>query len=563
MAYHGMIYIKEGSSFNNGPVYHDGDTIKWGIKQSIGTFSSTTVGFGVPLTASLPVAFGIFADDNGAALGSGVLMRAIRGRTLLTYTGGNREQEVASVIGQVVSYQGTNRHNMCGVMGSYEVNTSLTVDGQAWSTDPWIQAAVIGRVGAGSAITTINSNAVLAGVAAMSNTTSFAANNGWYTAFFAGKWSGTTKWDYAFAADPIGCNKGIHIGSVASTVGSALALGETYHTGNFFGGDDNNTSVGSGTHLSTVRVRTLLTYTSGNREQEVSSLRGQLVSKSGTNRHNMCAVLGSYEVNTGLTVDGQAPATDPWVQAAVMGRVGAGTNITTVNANGRLSALAAMSGTVSFTAQNGVYAGLYVGHWATCTDFSHGVYVESDTTAVGVYVGDTTGNSIQVANTNLTAGDSYSGVRVAVTAAACTNAYGLAGYFDSTVTGTQAGHTYNLGSWINLDATFVDNAGLLVPYEGGIYDAGGTLTTARIVLSQYQAILSSNPASLHVCRLNYNRGTGADAITAIFTAANQGSIGYTAGAGTSGTQLGYIPIADIVGVNSGNPVYIRVYDSPT
>ena len=146
------------------------------------------------------------------------------------------------------------------------------------------------------------------------------------------------------------------------------------------------------------------------------------------------------------------------------------------------------------------------------------------------------------------------------------NEYGAAAYFDSTLTANtgadQTGHFYNVGSWINLGSGYTPVAGLIhVPYECGIYDGGATLTNARFIMGlQMQAILSGNPATLYAFRMNYNRGATGSAITAIFAAANQGSIGYVAGAGTAGTQLGYIPIADIVGVGV---VYIRVYDSAT
>lgn len=179
----------------------------------LGTFASSTSGSGTALDATNSYAMGVFVDDGGAAIGSGTLMRAIRARTLLTYTSGNREQEVASVIGQINSVGGTNRHNMCGVMGSYELSgtSALVVDGQASSTDPWAQAAIIARVGVGSSKTTINSNGVLAGVAAMSNTAAFTANNGTYAGFYVGKWTGTTNWGY-----------GLYVDAVGSTVGAAL-----------------------------------------------------------------------------------------------------------------------------------------------------------------------------------------------------------------------------------------------------------------------------------------------------------------------------------------------------
>lgn len=180
-------------------------------KFRLGTFSGSTSGSGSVLSSSNTASFRVYTDDGGAAIASSQFVRAGVFRNLQTYTSGNREQESAGVVGQCVSVAGTNRHNMCGVMGSYEVRTSLTVDGQASSTDPWCQAAVIGRVGAGSSITTINSNGILAGVAAMSNTTSFSANNGTYAGFYAGKWTGTTNWGY-----------GLYVDAVGSTIGAAL-----------------------------------------------------------------------------------------------------------------------------------------------------------------------------------------------------------------------------------------------------------------------------------------------------------------------------------------------------
>lgn len=168
-------------------------------QMTLGVFSSSTAGYGIALDATTTFAFGVYADDGGAAVGSGTLMRAGRFRTLLTYTSGNREQEACGVIGQINSVGGTNRHNMCGVMGSYELSgtSALTIDGQIYSTDAWIQAAVIGRVGVGSNKTTINTYGVLAGVAAMSNTTSLAANSGTYTGFYAGSWDSLLAWEYA------------------------------------------------------------------------------------------------------------------------------------------------------------------------------------------------------------------------------------------------------------------------------------------------------------------------------------------------------------------------------
>src|SRR3972149_1213376 len=354
------------------------------------------------------------------------------------------------------------------------------------------------------------------------------------------------------------------IGAQASVYGSGAAITAASPVVMGVYGDDGGVTLSSAVLMRSGRFRTLLTYTGGNREQEAVGAIGQIVSVAGTNRHNMAGLMGSYEGSGALTIDGPAPSTDPWIQAAVIGRVGLGSGTATINSNGRLAALAAMSNTTSFLANNGVYAGLYVGHWGSLQDFSHGIYIESDTTAIGIYVGDTSGNSIQVANTNIASGDSYSGLRVAVANGDTdiSNEYGIAAYFDSTLnanTGTDnTGHLYNVGSWINFGSGYTPAADKIhVPFEGGIYDGGGTLTNARLVFGgQHQAILSGSPASLHAWRLN----TATYAVTALIAAASPESVGYVSGAGTLGTQVGYIPIADIVGPGV---VYIRVYDSAT
>jgi hypothetical protein len=183
----------------------------------IGTFSGATSGSGITLTSSVTKALGVYADDGGAAIGSGTFARAIVGRHLLTYTGGNREQEAAGVVGQIVSSTGTNRHNMCGVMGSYEARTSLTVDGQAAATDTWCQAAVIGRVGGASI--TVNTNGVLAGLAAMSNITSGQLTDGGsYCGVYVGAWSGTTDWTQGIRLETGKMTTGMFVGTMTTGI---------------------------------------------------------------------------------------------------------------------------------------------------------------------------------------------------------------------------------------------------------------------------------------------------------------------------------------------------------
>jgi hypothetical protein len=302
---------------------------------SIGTFASATAGSGIKLSDSLSVAAGFYADDGGVASGSGTLLRAGRFRTLLTYTGGNREQEVASVIGQIVSKAGVNRHNMCGVMGSYEVNTSLTVDGQIVTTDPWIQAAIIGRVGAGSAITTINTYGILAGLAAMSNTTSFAANSGKYVGLYVGKWASLLAWDIGVYMPRNGVVQGIRIGDFvsAAALGSAILISAATDSADttqrnlvaVYG--ESATDLGSGIHANVGRFRHLVgnATLSYDINHETYGLVGQLVCRSVELKHLHSGLLGTLEANTTAVVANGAYA---YSVAAVIARVG-GTNLIT------------------------------------------------------------------------------------------------------------------------------------------------------------------------------------------------------------------------------------------
>lgn len=132
-------------------------------------------------------------------------------------------------------------------------------------------------------------------------------------------------------------------------------------------------------------------------------------------------------------------------------------------------------------------------------------------------------------------------------------------YHDQQVTGTQTGNIYGWGTWMELAAGFTDNAALLVAHEIGIYDAGATLTGARVVMQQIQGILASAPGtSLHIWRINIAAAGGA--ITAMFAAANPTSLGYVENGVETSTCLGSIPFASIVGAAS-DPVWIRVYDA--
>ena len=132
-------------------------------------------------------------------------------------------------------------------------------------------------------------------------------------------------------------------------------------------------------------------------------------------------------------------------------------------------------------------------------------------------------------------------------------------YFDQTVTGTQTGGIYGLGTWMEFAAGYTTIASQTVGFEVGMYDAGATLTLSRIVMQQIQGILASNPASLHIFRVNIAAAGGA--ITAFAAFANPTSAGFVANALETSTVIGHMPFADIVGASGIG--WIRLYDAAT
>ena len=132
-------------------------------------------------------------------------------------------------------------------------------------------------------------------------------------------------------------------------------------------------------------------------------------------------------------------------------------------------------------------------------------------------------------------------------------------YFDQQVTGAMDGNLYGLGTWVELAAGFTSNASILAAFEIGIYDAGATLTTSRVVMQQIQGIFASAVDSLHIWRVNIAAAGGA--ITALIAFANPTSAGFVATALETSTVIGAMPFADIVGAPGIG--WVRLYDAAT
>jgi len=363
---------------------------------------ANTAGSGTAMTAARTRAMGVYVDDGDAAIASSVFARAGVFRHLLTYTGGNREQEAAGVVGQIVSVAGTNRHNMCGVMGSYEAQTSLTVDGQASSTDPWIQAGVIGRVGVGTAITTINANGILAGLAAMSNTASFSANSGVYAGLYVGRWGSNADFGYGIylenvdvgiqfahtlVPDSTRTNMAIGIGSRATEKDVTMASANSQHLDpiqmnlNVIGVIPTSTSTLNGFYMQLTHDTTAMTG--------YLRLKGcDWTATIAKNLQDVYIFQGEIDFTAATTVGGEAAGMGLTVSTGA-------TSVVTGNVWGAIIV-------TSFTSTVSVGAGLFLSH--RVGTLTHSLYIECSASATitdAIYVNDagTITNFIKFAGT--------------------------------------------------------------------------------------------------------------------------------------------------------------------
>jgi hypothetical protein len=158
----------------------------------------------------------------------------------------------------------------------------------------------------------------------------------------------------------------------------------------------------------------------------------------------------------------------------------------------------------------------------------------------------------------LTVGDGYSGMRSVVTAAAAANAYGTAGYFETTLTGTVAGTVYGFGSWINMAASSVGGSNLICAQDNGIYveTTGTPMSAATAIIGmrmEYVAAGGEDPGALYLFSTNIY----ANALTAMFHVNAKADLTWVTGAKSGG--VANIPL--FRDVSAGATWYVNIYSS--
>jgi len=213
------------------------------------------------------------------------------------------------------------------------------------------------------------------------------------------------------------------------------------------------------------------------------------------------------------------------------------------------------SSTTAFKTGTGTFTtGLLLGGTLTT-----GISIGTATTGItltgtyttGLSIVGATNNGISVTLSSLAAGDSYSGISSYVTSADPSNSYGASSYFETDISGTQAGEfVYGSGSWINTSAT-IGSGKYLCAQDNGIYYISGTLTGAKIIFGMRMEIPVSMAAAGRVCPFSIN--TNNVAITALIDCNNISDLG---SASSKNTTSLYAPYAIDA---AGNIRYVLLY----
>lgn len=294
------------------------------------------------------------------------------------------------------------------------------------------------------------------------------------------------------------------------------------------------------------RFRHLITFDADTVvNHETYGLVGQLVAKNASLNHYHAGLMGTVEASTDVDIQ------TSFGVAGVLARLGG--SACTVETGGVLAGFLALQHMSAFTASAGKMAAFASGKTAVGIAWPIGILIPSgsvnkvaDITAVN--------DGFYVTVTALTAGDGYSGIRSVVTAANPNNSYGLSGYFEATVSGTQAASfVYGLGSWINVADSMIGGGAskYLCAQDNGIYmGSPGEFANTRVVFG-LRAEMIGDPGDTKLFPFSINCPT---AITALFDVGDMTQMG-AKGTGVSAAQ--YVPIFR---QDDGTLKYILLYN---
>ncbi len=267
-------------------------------------------------------AFGESTSDLTSAYSTSV----IRGRHLVSAAADTVfTHEVYGVMGQVVCKNASFNHYASGIMGTFEASNTLT-----HVMSGYVAAAVTGRLG--GAVLTSESGAIVAGVAAINNSTAHTAT-GIIAGFATHKTATGIAWPIGLYMGAGSVTQPVRIGNWVGSgaPGSAIAISgatdaaDTSQRNLVAVYGESTTDLTSGIHANIGRFRHLVVGTSLQVNHETYGLVGQVVAKSASLLHMHAGLMGTLEANTTAVTANGAYA---YSVAAVIARIG-GTNLIT------------------------------------------------------------------------------------------------------------------------------------------------------------------------------------------------------------------------------------------
>ena len=341
--YAAIPYAYVGAMLNSG----------WSIAE--GEFSTGTEGYGVALLRdSLTKIFGVYGDDGGAVLWGTGSVPDIKGsisRVLLTKDDTGGFIRVHGLMGQLKGYDAFwNDEVVSAVYGRMEIvrsAASVVLGGHG------VSAAMLGVV-ATSGTMTVDTNHILAGVAAISDFRATLTQTGKTVAFFAGKYDTTnwsdsttrTTWAYGLYV-PVGVTgqAAIQLGDKSSTVGYGVTVNAAPADGSGIAGilkvygDLGGVVPGNTVDINAIESRFLIASDCSAASFSVKANRGHLRVHGGKLPSSaQCSGLAGY-----IEIDGVSAIGTSSINAAVSAMVDASGTVTGA-ANSVLSAFAAYSG---------------------------------------------------------------------------------------------------------------------------------------------------------------------------------------------------------------------------
>lgn len=460
-----------------------------------------------------------------------------------TYAGGLRGR---LVIGTTQSNASLN-----GVLGVVDVGASKNIQGNVFGVDAVLDFYGACTAGSGAAFhagairgtiwnegtTTVGGGGILAGLnlyqcSGAPTLGSGAKNPAIYIR------SGTTAqaWQYGIYIVNTDVKRALQVGT-ASETGASIIDGSGINLAKEYGASSSNRQMGI-----EVNADTGSTDLTGDTYQ--AAIRGRTVIGTTQSNASLCGIIGQVDVGISKNIQGNVFGVDATLDFYGASTAGSGAafhagpfrgtlwneGTTTVGAGGVLAGINLYQVSGKPTLGSGaVNPAVYIRSGASC-EWQWGLYAVSGSCTYGIYMNCASLNATagrlgqfygSIATPNL--GDGYGAFEI-----------------DLTTTGSYAGFTAALSSWVNITGTGAVGANTVCAQTNGVYADSGANTGSTVIFGmRMSGLLTDAPTVFAPFSLN----TSNRAITALFQIASSAAIGaVNATISTATAATGYVPL---------------------